>query len=75
MQLRNLTMALGALGLVTTPVLAQAADAPAARESAPVESAEQLGGSSGIIVAILALAAIVGGIVIATDDEDEPTSP
>jgi hypothetical protein len=75
MQLRNLTMALGALGLVTTPVLAQAADAPAAREGAPVESAEQIGGGSGILVAVLALAAIVGGILIAVDDADEPTSP
>lgn len=74
MRLRNLTAALGAMGLVTTPMLAQAADAPAAREGAPVESAEEMGGS-GIVLAILALAAIVGGIVIAVDDEDDPVSP
>jgi len=74
MQLRNLTMALGALGLVTTPVLAQAAVSPAARAGAPVESAEQIGGS-GVLVAILALAAIAGGILIAVEDSDEPTSP
>ena len=76
MRLRNLATAIGALGLVAAPVFAQAADAPAARQSTPIGEAEEIGGdSSGIIVAVLALAAIVGGIIIATDDGDEPTSP
>ena len=76
MRLRNMATAIGALGLVAAPVFAQAADAPAARQGAPVDAAEEMaGGSSGIIIAVLALAAIVGGIIIATDDDEEPTSP
>lgn len=76
MRLRNLATAMGAFSLVAAPVLAQAADAPAARQGASVETAEEIGGgSSGIIIAVLALAAIIGGILIATDDDDKPTSP
>ena len=74
MRLRNVTTAIGALALVVTPLAAQAA-APLARDAAPVDSAEELAGGSGIIVALLALAAVVGGVLIAIEDEDEPTSP
>lgn len=76
MRLRNLAIAIGASGLVAAPVFAQAADAPAARLGAPVDAAEEIGGGrNGIIIAVLALAAIVGGILIAIDDDEEPTSP
>jgi len=75
MRLRNLATAIGALGLVATPIVAQAANAPA-RDASPVSDAEEMaGGGAGIIIGLLALAAVVGGIVIAVEDEDEPTSP
>lgn len=75
MRLRNLATALGALGLVVTPLVAQAANAPIARDASPVESAEDMAGGSGIIIALLGAAAVIAAIVIAVEDEDEPTSP
>ena len=74
MGLRKVATAIGALSLIAAPVFAQAADAPA-RQGARVGDAEELAGRSGVIIAVLALAAIIGGIVIATEDGDEPTSP
>jgi len=49
-------------------------------QSAPQPVAERVSGDSEIhgstaIVAILALAAVIGGAVIALKDEGEPTSP
>lgn len=73
MRLKSLATAIGAFGLVVTPIIAQAANAPA-RAGSPVGEAEEIAGS-GIIIALLALAAIVGGVIIALEDEDEPTSP
>jgi hypothetical protein len=47
-----------------------------ARTSATVESENDLEGGSGIIIAILAAAAVIAGIVIAADGSDDtPTSP
>ena len=74
MRLRNLAIATGALGLIATPIVAQAANAPVARDAAPVDEAEALGGS-GVIVGLLALAAVVGAVVIAVEDDETPTSP
>jgi len=48
----------------------------AARVSASAADRSDLEGASGIIIAILAAGAIIAGIIIAADnDEDEPTSP
>ncbi len=73
MRLKALATVVGALGLVVTPIVAQAANSPA-RAGAPVDEAEELAGS-GIIIALLAAAAVVAAVVIAVEDEDEPTSP
>ncbi len=73
MRLKTLAAAIGALGLVATPLIAQAANAPA-RAGSPVGEAEELSGS-GVIIGLLALAAVVGAVIIAIEDEDEPSSP
>jgi hypothetical protein len=75
MHLKNVAIAIGSLGLVATPIVAQAASAPVARGGSPVGEAEAMGGGSGIIIGLLALAAIVGGIIIAVEDDDESVSP
>ena len=70
--------AAAAASLVSAPVLAQASQpvSSVARTSATVESENDLEGGSGIIIAILAAAAVIAGIVIAADgSEDTPTSP
>ena len=63
--------------MATTPALAQ--DAAFDRLPAPVEGEQLEEGGPGIIIAILAAAAIIAGIIIATgeDNADEilPTSP
>lgn len=70
--------AVAAASLVSAPVLAQAVQpvSSIARTSATVESENDLEGGSGIIIAILAAAAVIAGIIIAADgSEDTPTSP
>lgn len=72
------TTAAAALALSATPVLAQ--EASIDRLPAPVDAqGEQLEGESGILIALLAAAAIIAGIIIAadggTDEADLPTSP
>lgn len=65
--------------LVTTPVLANAQKlsvAAAQRDAAPVGQEESIGGGT-IIITLLAIFAIIGGIVVFVKDNDEdlPTSP
>jgi hypothetical protein len=68
-----------ALSMTSAPVLAQSA-APLsvagsqARAGAALEDENQLGG--GFIIPLLALAAIIAGILVVIDNNDEePTSP
>jgi hypothetical protein len=75
MRLRNLAIAIGSLSLVATPIVAQAASAPA-RDASPGGDAEELaGGGGGLIIALLGLAAVVGAIIIAVEDDEESVSP
>lgn len=73
--------AIAAASLVSAPVLAQAAQPVSSatqpvRAVAAVDSESELEGSSGIIVALLAAAAVIAGIIIAADGSDDtPTSP
>lgn len=66
-----------ALALTATPVLAQSIDAPRAPAQIEEEAEEMAGG--GIIIALLAVAAIIAGLVVAfdggTDQGELPTSP
>ncbi|GAB5488579.1 MAG: hypothetical protein Pars2KO_21490 [Parasphingorhabdus sp.] len=70
--------AVAAASLVSAPVMAQAVEtsSQSVRTSAQAADESELEGGSGIILAILAAAAIIAGIIIAADgSEDTPTSP
>ena len=70
--LRNAITASAALALSLAPIAAQAA--PAARSSAPVAESEELRGTTLWVVAAIALALIVWGVIELSSD-DEPESP
>jgi hypothetical protein len=70
MKFRTLAAAAAALSLTAAPVVAQAAPA---RASAPVEQGSDLHGNW--LLAILAIAAIIAGIIIATKGHNNPVSP
>ncbi len=75
---KNSLAAVAAAGLVLAPIAAQAAPAASQvdRAAAKAKSESELKGGIGIFLALLAVAAIVAGIVIAADNkEDTPTSP
>ena len=77
MKFGNLASALAAATLVAAPVAAQAVNsvAPAVeRVGTASSSSEKLEGENGILIAILAAAAVIAGIIIIADDND-PTSP
>lgn len=71
--IKHILATTAAIGLMSTPVFAQADRLPA-----PVEDSEGLEGENGILIAIIAAAAVIAGIIIIASDEDEddlPTSP
>lgn len=71
---RGLRPALLALSLISVPVAASAAPVTGARIGAPVDG-EQLGGHP-LAWAMAGLVAVVTGILIFTDgDDDQPVSP
>ena len=76
MSLRKASVAaIAALAMTSTPVFAQATAASAeTRAAASLEEGSELGG--GFIIPLLALAAIVAGILVVVDgDDDAPESP
>jgi len=69
--LKKAAISLAATSMIAAPVAASAAPAVSA-----VEGQSELEGSTSWILALLALVAIVGGIIIATgNNDDSPTSP
>ncbi|QJB68564.1 hypothetical protein [Parasphingorhabdus halotolerans] len=78
MKFNKLASATAAAALVIAPVAAQAADsvAPAVERVSASTTAkgEKLEGENGILIAVLAAAAVIAGIIIIADDND-PTSP
>ncbi|MGB7408382.1 MAG: hypothetical protein WA908_07740 [Pontixanthobacter sp.] len=74
MKFRTLLVATAAVSMAASPAIAQAD-----RAVAPVSGESALGGDgdgTGIILALLAAAAVIAGIVIAVDnDDDTPESP
>lgn len=66
MKLRAATLALAAISLAATPALSRVAFD---RANAPVEGESELAGGFGLIAA-LAAAAIVAGIVVVADDSE-----
>jgi hypothetical protein len=72
--LKKTAISLAATSMVVAPVAASAA--PAAAAVSTVDAQSELEGSTSWIIAVLALAAVIGGIILATDNNDDnPTSP
>lgn len=69
MKKRFVALATAAATMVAAPIVANAA--PAVRAAAPVDGEQELGGN--ILIAILAVAAVIAGIIIIADDK--PSSP
>ncbi len=69
MTLRKLAFATAAASLAISPVAAQAA--PASRASALILEQDELAG--GYILPVLAVIAIVVGIILLTDNDDDDT--
>ena len=76
--------AIAAASLVSAPVMAQSLSlaakavgaSKAKRVGANTKEENKLGGGSGVIFAVLAAVAAIGGIVIAAgNDDNAPTSP
>ena len=61
MKIRNLAMATAAVSLAASPAIAEAAFE---RSVAPVQGESELEGENGILIAILAAAAVIAGIII-----------
>jgi hypothetical protein len=71
--MRVLALTIGAISLVSAPVLAQQAPT-----LAPIESESELGGEGGagiIAAALIAGIAAMGVLAFADDDDDVPVSP
>ena len=66
MKIRTMAAAAAALSLVAAPAVAEIG---ADRAAAPVEDESELGG--GVILGVAAVVAIIGGIIIAADTEDD----
>lgn len=69
MKVRNLAAAAAAVTLMAAPVAAQAAPQ---RAAAPTEQGNEL--ASSWIIALVAVAAVIAGIVIATNGDNDPVS-
>ena len=72
MKIRTLPAAAAVLSLATAPAIAEVS---LDRAPAPVEGESQLQGGSGLLIAVLAAAAVIAGIVIAADGDADPVSP
>lgn len=71
MKFRTLAAAAAAVSLAAAPAVAQS---NVSRDAAPVAGESEVGGS-GVILGVLAAAAIIAGIIIAADGgNDEPIS-
>ena len=71
----NRLLAIAALSLAAAPIAATAQDT--SRESASVSDASNLGADGPTITALVAIAALVAGVIIVADgeDDDAPVSP
>ncbi|MBN8815143.1 MAG: hypothetical protein J0J06_06820 [Sphingomonas sp.] len=81
MRLQNLAVAVAALSMTAAPALAAPANPAASlsvgksvRASSPSAKSNKLGGSA-IVPAVLALAIVAGGVIIAVSDNNKAKSP
>ena len=68
MKLRNAGLAIAALGLAAAPVAAESI-----RTAAPISQESEVAGNT-VVFAVLGLAAVIAGIVIIADDDDDALS-
>ena len=68
---KKIGLAVAALGLAAAPAMAQVAGLPA---SAPLTGDESNASGETIVIAVIAGAAVIGGIVAATSGNDRPVS-
>ena len=75
--LKKAAISLAATSMIVAPVAASAATSlDSARAASVLGGESELEGSTSWLLAIAALAAIIGGIILATDNNDDnPTSP
>ena len=74
MRLKTISAVAAATALAAAPAAIQAQGA--ARTSAPADAAQELGGGSDTIYAVIAVAVLAAFIALTvTGDEDLPTSP
>lgn len=75
--LKKAAISLAATSMIVAPVAASAAPSvDGARATSTVAGENDLDGASGWLVGLLALAAIIGGIFLLADNNDDaPTSP
>jgi hypothetical protein len=75
MQIGKMLAFVSALGLVTAPVVVQAAEGETQRLGSPVAQTEEMGGGSSIYILLGFAAALAAVIIIASDDDEESESP
>ncbi|NIJ38250.1 hypothetical protein FHR22_002961 [Sphingopyxis panaciterrae] len=75
--MKKAAISLAATSMILAPVAASAAPSvDGARATSTVAGESELDGSSGWLLGLLALAAIIGGIFLLADNNDDaPTSP
>lgn len=71
MTIKKIVMATAAAGLALSPIAVSAATAD--RSAAPAQGESDLLGA-GTLVTVLAVAAVVAGIIIVADDNNDPAS-
>ena len=65
--MKKILLVAAALSLGATPIAAAAVE----RTAAPAEDASNLGGDGPTITALVVLAAVIAGVIIAADDSDD----
>lgn len=73
--LKKAAISLAATSMIAAPVAASAASVDGARATSTVAGESEMEGSSGWLLGLLALAAIIGGIfLLADNNDDDPVS-
>lgn len=66
--------AIAAIGLMTSPVMAQAPQAELSRDSAPVEAQSEIGGQNSLMFYVGIAAVIAAILLLSVDEESEAIS-
>lgn len=70
MQISKLSLGLAALAMVAAPAIAQSSLAPRVAPLSGDEQGQEEGNGSGLLLGVLGGAAIIGAIIIASDNSD-----